>query len=705
MNNEINQTTPENVSHLVFTDIFNLHNIQRIQDLFSDTTGVASIIKQPDGTPITKPSNFCRFFNEVILPKEPGRASCFHPEKVIDEQTPEGTVMQFCFNGILLDACASITVDGEHIANWLIGQVRTESLNEEQMIGCPDNFGVSREEFLNALEEVPVMSVEQFDKVTKMLFAFVAELTEKANSILALQNERLLLRTLIDNIPDSIYSKDLSCRKTLANLAEVHYMGAKSEGDVIGKNDFDFYPKELAEKFFKDDQLVMQTGKPVINREEYILDEMGQKRWLLSSKLPLRDKDDQIIGLVGIGRDITERKKVEEKLIIAEEKTEESHQLKKAFLDTIAHEIRLPFSHILGFLSVLQNEGLTGSQKEEDINLINQSSYRLMNTLNDIVEISQIQTGQMKPVVSEVNIASLIENITDRFYPVANSKGLKFTVSNDLPLSIETIYTDGKKLNSILFNLVGNAIKFTNKGTVELGMHLVPATTRALDKKLLLEFFVNDTGIGIPESKHPAIFEKFVQADYSNARAFEGSGLGLSIAKAYVEMLGGEIRVESEEGKGSTFRFTIFVGLEPAEKTSVDKTEVEKVAGSQIKPLKILIAEDDEGSAIVITMAVKMFGKEVIRVRTGVEAVEACRNNSDIDLVMMDIKMPEMDGDEAARQIRQFNTDVVIIAQTAYAMTVDRKMVIDAGCNDYITKPIKKDNLVVMVQNHFKKQE
>ena len=170
-------------------------------------------------------------------------------------------------------------------------------------------------------------------------------------------------------------------------------------------------------------------------------------------------------------------------------------------------------------------------------------------------------------------------------------------------------------------------------------------------------------------------------------------------------MLGGEIHVESEEGKGSTFRFTILVNLEPAEKTSVDKPELGKVAGSQIKPLKILIAEDDEGSAYVISMAVKMFGKEVIRVRTGVEAVEACRNNADIDLVMMDIKMPEMDGDEAARQIRQFNTDVVIIAQTAYAMTVDRKMVIEAGCNDYITKPIKKDNLIVMVQNHFKKQE
>jgi PAS domain S-box-containing protein len=610
-----------------------------------------------------------------------------------------------CFKGILHDASARIIVDGEHIANWFIGQVRTDMLNEEQVNGCADSFGVKRDVFIQALKEVPIMSDEQFNKVTRMLFAFIGELTEKASSILALQNERLLLRTLIDNIPDSIYSKDLSCRKTLANLAEVRYMGAKSESDVIGKDDFDFYPKELAEKFFADDQSVMLFGKPVLNREEYILDDMGQKRWLLSSKLPLRDKDNQIVGLVGIGRDITEWKSVEEKLQKAEEKTEESHQLKKAFLDTIAHEIRLPFSQILGFLSVLQNEGLTGSQKEEDINLLNQSSYRLMNTLNDIIEISQIQTGQMKPVVSEINIVSLIENITDRFNYEANIKGLKFSVNNDLPQSIEIIYTDEKKINSILFNLISNAIKFTNTGAIELGVQLVSAPTNTVEKQHVLEFFVNDTGIGIPASKHQAIFEKFVQADYSIARPFEGSGLGLSIAKAYVEMLGGGIFVESEEGKGSTFRFTIPVNLEAAENASLEKPDMEKVAGNQIKPLKILIAEDDEGSAYVITMAVKMFGKEVIRVRTGVEAVEACRNNADIDLVMMDIKMPEMDGDEAARQIRQFNTDVIIIAQTAYAMTVDRKMVIDSGCNDYITKPIKKDNLIVMVQNHFRKQE
>ena len=262
------------------------------------------------------------------------------------------------------------------------------------------------------------------------------------------------------------------------------------------------------------------------------------------------------------------------------------------------------------------------------------------------------------------------------------------------------IYTDGKKLNTILTNLLGNAMKFTKTGSIEFGF-----LVKADSKPCMMDFFVKDTGIGIPEYKQETIFDKFIQADNSNTRPFEGAGLGLSIAKAYVEMLDGKIWVESEEGRGSAFRFTIPYCTTPVETALTDKTNVDDLGLNQIKSLKILIAEDDEGSAYLITMAVKLFGREVIRVRTGVEAVEACRNNSDIDLVMMDIKMPEMNGDEATRQIRQFNTDVVIIAQTAFAMTVDRKMAIDAGCNDYITKPFNKDNLTVLVHNYFKKSE
>ncbi|EKD26135.1 MAG: pas/pac sensor signal transduction histidine kinase, partial [uncultured bacterium] len=305
-----------------------------MQDLFSDASGVASIITQPDGTPITNISNFCRLCNNIIRKTEKGKANCYHSDAIIGRQNPSGPIVQPCLSGGLWDAGASITVGGKHIANWLIGQVRNEELDEQRMIRYADEIGANREDFMEALNEVPVMSLEQFRKISKMLFAFANELSEKAynNFQLKMQiaeskqagetilNEQLLLRTVIDNIPDSIYCKDLAYRKTLANLTELRYLGVKSEAEILGKDDFDFYPKELAEKFFADDQSVINTGNPVINREEYILDEKEQKRWLLSSKLPLRDKDGQIIGLVGIGRDVTESKLINEKLMESEKK-------------------------------------------------------------------------------------------------------------------------------------------------------------------------------------------------------------------------------------------------------------------------------------------------------------------------------------------------------------------------------------------------
>jgi len=290
-------------------------------------------------------------------------------------------------------------------------------------------------------------------------------------------------------------------------------------------------------------------------------------------------------------------------------------------------------------------------------------------------------------------------NIYNFFKQETEQKGLQIYYKNALPENEAIINTDQNKLYAILVNLVKNAIKFTHKGSIEFGYNLVETHGRAS----LLQFYVKDTGIGIPKDRQKAVFERFIQADISDEQAFQGAGLGLSISKAYVEMLGGKIWVESEPGKGSTFYFTIPYHTEPEQKiitNSVSSGEDE----IQVNNLKILITEDDKGSETLLEMVFNKFSRNILKAGTGIEAVEVCHNNPDIDLILMDIKMPEMDGYEATRKIRQFNKDVVIIAQTAYALAGDREKAIIAGCNDYISKPVSKALLIALVKKHFKKQ-
>jgi len=222
-----------------------------------------------------------------------------------------------------------------------------------------------------------------------------------------------------------------------------------------------------------------------------------------------------------------------------------------------------------------------------------------------------------------------------------------------------------------------------------------------------LEFFVKDTGVGIRNEQQGFIFERFRQASESLNRNYEGAGLGLSISKAYVEMLGGKMRLESAEGAGSAFYFTIpyqnSVQEENAPGSSPSGNKTDNSIVPESLKLKILIAEDDEGSAKFISLAIKTFGKEILQSQTGFQAVEICRNHPDIDLILMDIKMPEMDGYEATRQIRQFNKEVIIIAQTAYALEGDGEKAILAGCNDYLSKPIQRERLTDLMQKYFKK--
>jgi PAS domain S-box-containing protein len=422
----------------------------------------------------------------------------------------------------------------------------------------------------------------------------------------------------------------------------------------------------------------------------------GSLFWESATISPIINSEGKTTYYIAIKEDITRRKNTEEELIQAKLHAEESDRLKLAFLANMSHEIRTPMNGILGFTELLKEPHLTGEEQQEYINIIEKSGKRMLNIINDIINISKVESGQIEISLSETNVNEQIEYIHAFFIPETKQKGIQLFLSKKLALKNNFINTDREKLYAILTNLVKNAIKFTNKGFIEIGCEI---------KGKNLEFFVKDSGMGISKSQQKIVFERFRQANDTITRSHEGSGLGLAISKAYVEMLGGKIWVESEERKGSTFYFTIPFC---SEYKSEEKNVAEKVASvgkeeNTIKDLKVLIVEDDAISKLLITIAVKPYSKEIMKVSTGFEAIDACRNIPDIDLVMMDINMPEMGGYEATKLIREFNKDLIIIAQTANGMQSDRDNAIAAGCTDYISKPINITDLGALIQKYFKK--
>lgn len=413
----------------------------------------------------------------------------------------------------------------------------------------------------------------------------------------------------------------------------------------------------------------------------------GELFWEAASISAILNDSGAIINFIKIGEDITQQKNTESKLKTALEKAMESDRLKSAFLANMSHEIRTPMNGILGFINLLNEPNLTKSQIDSYSKIINKSGYRLLNTINDIIDISKIEAGQMQVSETETCINKLLNELYSFHSPEANQKGLSLFFSPSLSNEQANIITDSNKLHGILTNLVKNAIKFTEKGTISFGYLL---------KKNFIEFFVEDTGSGIPKNRIHAIFNRFEQADIEDVRVMEGSGLGLAITKAYVTMLGGEISVKSEEDKGSKFVFTIPY-IQKSEEEVVEFVENIDTGSKEINKLNLLIVEDDEVSAELLKYTLEGIFKEITFVDNGKVAIETCRDNPEIDLVLMDIKIPIINGYDATKEIRKFNKDVLIIAQTAYAMPGDREKAIEYGCNDYITKPINETLLLEII--------
>ncbi len=382
---------------------------------------------------------------------------------------------------------------------------------------------------------------------------------------------------------------------------------------------------------------------------------------------------------------VIQRQKNIHDLIAAKNKAEESDRLKTAFLANISHEIRTPMNGILGFLDLLRLPDLDDARKEKFIELVNVSGQRLLETINKIIETAKLEAGQVEVNNSIVNIDEIMLFHFDFFQQQAIAKKLRFDLKPGYTEN-KSIWTDHFKLNAILTNLLNNAFKFTTQGYIEFGYY---------QENSRIVFYVKDTGIGIPADKIDFVFERFVQADTNVTRPYEGSGLGLSIVKAYLTLLNGEIHVESEVGKGSTFFFSI--PLVSSKKSHTNSDDIRKEIKQHHTKHKILVAEDDPVSVEYMKTILNGGNFHLLFAGNGQDAVSMVSRDLEISLILMDIKMPEMNGLDAAMKIREFNKTVPIIAQSAHAFSNDKIRALEAGCNDYISKPVNRTVLLEVI--------
>jgi PAS domain S-box-containing protein len=411
----------------------------------------------------------------------------------------------------------------------------------------------------------------------------------------------------------------------------------------------------------------------------------GSAYWESISIAPIKNTEGIICNYVAVMDDITLRKIMEQDLIEARERAERSDKLKDVFLQNLSHEIRTPLNAIVGFSHLLHSGSEKAVEKiKEYTSIVCDSSNHLLSIVTDILTIASIQTGQETTVYEAVDLNKLGDHLYEVFLPQAKGKGLAFTFSKPRTGGPFIINTDETKLNQILTNLLNNAIKFTHRGSIELTYRI---------QESHIDFLVTDTGIGIPKESQGVIFERFRQAEHSIHTNYGGTGLGLSISGSFAQMLGGTLRVESEQDKGSTFILTLpyspLIHTEtPGKRTPVILTH---------KRLTLLVAEDEIFNFLLIKAFLKLSNIELLHAENGSEALKLCEGNPQIDLVLMDIKMPVMDGVQAFREIRKIRKDLPVIAQTAYALEKEKQEFLKAGFNDYIAKPIEKEKLLSII--------
>jgi PAS domain S-box-containing protein len=512
------------------------------------------------------------------------------------------------------------------------------------------------------------------------------DITERKQAEEALKKSEEKYRKIFENVQDVFYQTDIN--GLIIDISpSIYGLSGYLPEELVGK------PITLLYENAESRNLLLtsigEKGK-VWDFEIKAKTKSGAVKYLSLNTHKLFDSFGDQIGIEGSARDITERKQAENDLILSKEKAEESNRLKTAFMNTISHEVRTPLNGILGFSEFVLQPDIPEEEKKYYLEVLNSSSERLLSTITNYMDISLIASGNMIVKAIPVDLALLLDEIYNKFHSKCKAKNLEFIKQIPSKTNNNSLLCDPSLLEKTISHLVDNAIKFTITGSVTLGF---------TSNENEFELFVKDTGAGISIESQSTVFEFFRQEDVANTRGYEGSGLGLSIAKGLLELMGGRIRVESGKGKGSAFYLTFpKVNGQSLEIKTPDKTESKKNASESSV---ILIAEDDESNSSLLITIFKKASINYLLAFNGKEAVELCRTHPEISLVIMDIKMPVMDGLEATRKIKELRKDLPIIGVTAFAMIGDKEKALEAGCDDCLTKPVKSDFLLSIISKHL----
>jgi PAS domain S-box-containing protein len=535
---------------------------------------------------------------------------------------------------------------------------------------------------------------QQIEKINKDLQNKNKELAIQKDLVTKEHSEsdkfyRILIQSADDGI--SFYDRDWNLK--FANSAFYSLIGHDAES-YLSSNPADFVHPDDQEYHEKRVKSIIDKG--YFESELRLRHKDGHYVPLSTRSVAVIDDRGEILGSLTISRDITKLKQAHEELIKANVEVETSNRLKTSFLANISHEIRTPLNSVVGFSNLLLSNNITQEVKEEYIEHINHNSEKLLQIIGDIIDLSRLESSQIEITYEEASVNAIVNEIIDEARKVIrrNEKSIILNVKNQFEENADLIFTDRIWLKRVLSHLMDNAVKFTLDGSIELSY---------FRENENLVFKIKDTGIGINKENLGRIFEEFRQEIDGHHRPFEGLGIGLTLAKEVIERMGGRIFVQSEKGMGSEFSFSI-----PYRPAGTTKTKMQAIVKDQlVNPInwsskKCLIVDDNKDVLIYLTRILTDTGITINTARSGFEAIEQIKNFPDVDVVLLDMQMPEMNGIEAAKEIRKIKKDLPIIAQTAFIFEDDKDIILEAGCDACLIKPIRKEHLLTIMSSFIK---